>query len=131
MILDTSAVIAILRNEPERDALITAMTDANDILSMSAGSYLEAIVVARENKRVSPARQLDELINDYSVDVAAFTPHQARIAGEAYRRFGKGSGHAAQLNFGDCMTYALAKDLGKSVLFKGGDFSKTDIEPAL
>jgi ribonuclease VapC len=131
MIIDTSAVIAILRNEPERSDLIDAITNTTDMLSMSAGTYLEAFIVARENRRVSPAQQLDEFIEDYNMDVVAFTPHQARLAGEAYRRFGKGSGHAAHLNFGDCITYALAKDLGQALLFKGNDFSKTDIVPAL
>ena len=75
-------------------------------------------------------RQLDEFIETAEIVVEPVTEQQARIAREAYRDFGKGSGHPAQLNFGDCVSYALAKTTGEPLLFKGNDFSRTDIRPA-
>ena len=87
------------------------------------------IVVDAVRDPVASAR-VDELIRQAQILIEPVTETQARIAREAYRSFGKGSGHPARLNFGDCFAYALAKELGEPLLFKGDDFSKTDIAPA-
>jgi ribonuclease VapC len=76
------------------------------------------------------SRALDSFLAANDITIEAVTPAQARLARDAYRDFGKGSGHAAQLNFGDCLTYALAKETGQAVLFKGNDFRHTDLEAA-
>lgn len=121
MILDTSAVIAILRSEPE----------AADERRISAVSYVEAAVVIDGARDAIASRRFDELLRAASVNIEPVTLEQARLAREAYRDFGKGSGHRAQLNFGDCFSYALAKAAGEPLLFKGRDFSATDVTPAL
>jgi len=98
---------------------------------MSAASYLEAAIVVDGNRIPLVSRRLDDLIRDASIVIEPVTETQARIAREAYRDFGKGSGHPAQLNFGDCFAYALARDRGEPLLFKGDDFSNTDLKSAL
>ncbi len=130
MILDTSAVVAILNDEPERSAFAAAITNAARV-SMSAATYLEAGIVVDALKRSDLSRELDDFLLDNKVDISPFTPAQARIAREAYRDFGKGSGHAARLNYGDCIAYALAKDLREPLLFKGTDFAHTDVKRAV
>lgn len=129
MIVDTSALIAILKEEPESERLMTAMANA-DALEMSAATYLESGIVADGNRNQLLSERLDAVIETLAVTIAPVTEAQARRARAAYRRFGKGSGHAAGLNFGDCFSYALAKASGEALLFKGNDFSKTDIVSA-
>lgn len=98
---------------------------------MSAASFLEtAIVVDAEDDPVA-SRELDNFLQKTAIAVKPFDETQARIAREAYRDFGKGSGHKAQLNFGDCFAYALAKAMNEPLLYKGTDFSQTDVRPAL
>jgi ribonuclease VapC len=94
---------------------------------MSAASYLEAGIVADGSRNPVLSRQLDAVISDAIISIEPVTERQARIARDAYRDFGKGSGHPAGLNFGDCFAYALAKDRGEPLLFKGDDFSRTDV----
>ena len=130
MIVDTSAVIAILKNEPEAQRFSEAMQESPGC-RISAATYLEAAIVIDGVRNPILSRRLDELILDAEVMIAPVTERQARIAREAYRDFGKRSGHPAQLNFGDCFAYALAKDTGEPLLFKGDDFSKTDVRSAL
>ena len=96
---------------------------------MSAVSYVEASVVVDSNRNPILSRRLDDLLHEVQIAVEPVTLNQARIAREAYRDFGKGR-HRAGLDFGDCFAYALAKDKGERLLFKGKDFSHTDIEPA-
>lgn len=126
MILDTSAVIAILRDEPEAEIFVQAIEKADHRL-MSAVNYVEAGAVVDCNRDAIASRRLDDLLREAQVAIEPVTEAQAQIARLAYRDFGKGSGHPAKLNFGDCFAYALAKDKNEPILFKGDDFSRTDI----
>lgn len=130
MIVDASALLAILRDEPEASTCAEALAAARH-RRISAVNYVEAAVVIDSSRDPIASRRLDELLRTARLQVEAVTPAQARIAREAYRDFGKGSGHPARLNFGDCFAYALAKVTGESLLFKGEDFNHTDIAPAL
>ena len=127
MIVDTSAIIAILKEEDDADVLSLAILDAPSAIEMSAASYLEAGIVIDKNRIPQFSIKLDALINDFGIEIAPVTSEQAKIARQAYRDFGKGSGHQAQLNFGDCFTYALAVDRNDGLLYKGNDFSHTGI----
>ena len=129
MILDTSAIIAILRKESEAVTLLTKVTNS-PTNRISASTYLELGVVVDKEGNPVQSRRLDEFIREAPIGISPFTEAQAKLARDAYRDYGKGSGHPAQLNFGDCFAYALAKDLGEPLLFKGDDFSKTDVEVA-
>ncbi|MGC2110159.1 MAG: type II toxin-antitoxin system VapC family toxin [Candidatus Korobacteraceae bacterium] len=130
MILDTSAVIAILRSDPEAERFAQAIEDAS-VRRISAVNYVEAAAVIDSSRDPVASRKLDALLHEAGVNIEAVTSRQARIARAAYRDFGKGSGHPARLNFGDCFAYALAKDAAEPMLFKGKDFSHTDVEPAV
>lgn len=127
MIVDTSALVALLRDEPEAAAFARLLQAAPRRL-LSAATYVElaAVVDGRGDPVASGA--LDAWLAAWGVEVTPLTEGQARIAREAYRRFGRGSGHPARLNLGDCFAYALARDLGEPLLFKGADFALTDIE---
>lgn len=129
MIVDTSALIAILRDEPEAPNFTRALAKGGEIRRMSAANYLEAAVVIDGSRDPVASRRFDELIAKAAIQIEPVTLQQAQIARAAYRDFGKGSGHQAGLNFGDCFSYALAKFHGESLLFKGTDFSHTDIRP--
>lgn len=129
MILDTSALIAILRDEPEAPACAEAIASAT-VRRLSAANYVETgAVIDRAGDPVA-SRRVDELLAVSGIEIETVDRTQAQIAREAYRDFGKGSGHSAQLNFGDCFAYALAKTTGEPLLFKGDDFSHTDVAPA-
>lgn len=128
MIVDTSAIIALLRNEPEALEIGEAI-QRSPICRISAVTYVEAGVVTDSNKNPVLSRRLDDLLRDVGMRIEVVTPQQAQIARQAYRDFGKGR-HKAGLNFGDCFAYALAKDLDEPLLFKGIDFKHTDIEAA-
>ena len=130
MIVDSSALIAILRDEPEAAACAAAI-DRAGVRRISAASYLEAAIVVDGSRDPIASRRVDEFMEVAELDVEPVTAEQARIAREAYRDFGRGSGHPAKLNFGDCLAYALAKTTGEPLLFKGEDFVHTDIVPAL
>jgi ribonuclease VapC len=130
VIVDTSALIAILRDEPEAPVIAQAIEEAT-ARQISAANWLEAAAVIDGSRDPVASRQFDELLGVARIVVAPVTEQQARIARAAYRDFGKGSGHPAGLNFGDCFAYALAKDTGEALLFKGRDFVHTDIVPAL
>lgn len=128
MIVDTSAIIAILRSEREAAAMADVL-DRAEICRMSAVTYVEAAVVTDSNKNPVLSRRLDDLLRDAEIQVESVTAKQAEIARYAYRDFGKGR-HKAGLNLGDCFAYALAKEIGEPLLFKGEDFGRTDIEVA-
>lgn len=130
MIIDTSALIAILRAEPEGVACAYAIENAA-LRRISAANWLEAAVVIDGSRDPVASRRFDELVRVAECVIESVTEDQARIAREAYRDFGKGSGHPAKLNFGDCFAYALAKSVGEPLLFKGDDFTHTDIVSAL
>ncbi len=130
MIIDSSAVVAILLEERDARAFAQAIEEA-DILSLSAGTYVELGIVVDGKRRPALSRRLDEFLAEASVVIEPVTAEQARIAREAYRDFGKGSGHPAQLNFGDCFAYALAKAKAEPLLFKGDDFRHTDVRRAI
>jgi ribonuclease VapC len=130
MILDTSAIVAILRDEPETEAFARVIERAR-FRRVSAGNYLEAAAVIDASRDPIASRQFDDFFREAAIAIEPVTIEQARIAREAYRDFGKGSGHAAQLNFGDCFAYALAKVMREPILFKGRDFAHTDLTPAL
>lgn len=129
MILDASAVIAILRNESDAAAYAKAIAEAES-RRISAVNYAEAAIVIDSSRDPIASRKFDEFLRVAKLVVEPVTERQARIAREAYRDFGKGSGHPAGLNFGDCFAYALTKSAGEPLLFKGSDFSKTDVASA-
>jgi ribonuclease VapC len=130
MIADTSALIAILRDEPETTACAQAIADAT-VRRVSAVTFVETAAVIDASRDPIASRRLDELLHEAEFVIEPVTEAQARIAREAYRDFGRGSGHPARLNFGDCFAYALAKSLKEPLLFKGDDFTKTDIVSVL
>ncbi|MFZ0480083.1 MAG: type II toxin-antitoxin system VapC family toxin [Terriglobales bacterium] len=126
MILDTSAVIAILRCEPEAAAFAEAI-ELDPERQISAVNYVEAAAVIESSRDPIASRQFDELLREADVKIEAVTEEQAEIARQAYRDFGRNSGHPAKLNLGDCFAYALAKAKREPLLFKGDDFTRTDV----
>jgi ribonuclease VapC len=130
VIVDTSALIAVLAGEPDAEAMLEAMAAA-DILAISAASYLEAGIVIDSLGDPVKSRRLDELLTALEIDVVDVSVEQAVIARAAFRDFGKGSGHPAGLNFGDLFAYALAKDTATPLLYKGDDFGHTDVRRGL
>ena len=130
MIVDTSALIAILRDERDAMAYATAIANAA-IRRISAATYVETAAVIDASRDPIASRRFDDLFREAGFAIEPVTEAQARIAREAYRDFGRGSGHPARLNFGDCFAYALAKAMNEPLLFKGDDFTSTDITSAL
>ena len=128
MIIDTSAIMAILLAEPEREAFTRIIFSASDPMMSTATSVELAAVIIRRKPHLSEAA--DRLIRTASITLSPLSIEQAKIAAEAYARFGRGTRHPAKLNFGDCFSYALAKDTGQPLLYKGKDFKKTDIAAA-
>lgn len=129
MILDASAVLAVIFGESDYPEINAAMNRAS-ALSMSAVNYLEAAIKIDGMGDPRLAAALEQLVAINGVAILPATPHHAELAREAYRRFGKGN-HKARLNLGDCFAYALAKETGEPLLFKGDDFPQTDILAAL
>jgi ribonuclease VapC len=130
MIVDTSALIALLRDEPDARTFAEAI-DAARVRRISAATFVEAATVVDASRNPILSRQFDQLIDRVALVIEPVTAEQARIAREAYRDFGKRSGHPARLNFGDCFAYALAKATGEPLLFKGRDFAQTDVTPPI
>jgi ribonuclease VapC len=128
IVVDTSALIAILDKEPDAALYAEAIAEADPPL-ISAATLLELNIVMINRHGVKAARMVDRLIQEARFQVESFTVQHAELAREAYARYGKGQQTAA-LNYGDCFSYALAKATGLPLLFKGRDFSKTDIIPA-
>ena len=129
IVIDSSALVAILRDEPERRPFIDAIVDHGEP-RLSAATYVEASMVMELRLGDRGGREIDVLIEDVGMAIVPVDQAQATIAREAFRRFGKGR-HRAALNFGDCFVYALAKTLDAPVLFKGDDFALTDLKHAL
>ena len=130
MILDSSAVIAILRRERDAGDFVEAIEGAS-VLRISAANYLETAIVIDAEKDPIASRRVDELLLRADVEIAAVTEEQARIAREAYRNFGRGSGHPAKLNYGDCFAYALASTSAEPLLCKGSEFRKAGVKLAM
>ncbi|UUZ45982.1 type II toxin-antitoxin system VapC family toxin [Janibacter limosus] len=126
MIVDTSALVAIIADEPEAERLLRALASAGSV-QMSAATYVECGIVIDNRAGAATRRRFDDLLTTPDVEVVALTPQQARLAREAHRDFGRGSGSPARLNLGDCFSYALAADPGGELLFIGDDFAATDI----
>lgn len=129
MIVDTSAILAILFAEDDAARYADAIAQA-DMRLISAANYLEAGIVVDNQISAAAGRQLDALISRAEIRIEAVTREHADIARQAYLDFGKGH-HAARLNFGDCFAYALSKATGLPLLFQGNDFTKTDLASAL
>ena len=130
MIVDTSAIVCVLKSEPEAGVFQAAVSRAFPP-RLSAASYLEVGIVIDKGRDPVLTRSLDDFVARVGIVIEPVTERQAKIAREAYRDFGKGSGHPAQLNFGDCFAYALAKDKAEPLLFKGSDFAHTDVRRAI
>jgi len=130
MIVDSSALVAILRREPERQAFSQALKDSSKN-RISAASYFETSIVIDSARDPIASRTLDDLIEIFKVEIEPFAAEQAQVARHAYRDYGKGSGHPAQLNFGDCFSYALARAKREPLLYKGDDFIHTDVRSAI
>lgn len=129
MVVDSSAIIAILKGEPERRMFIEAIERASECL-ISAAIFVEASVVIENSRGYDGLRDFDLFLATAGIEIAPVDAEQAHIAREAYRRYGRRR-HPAGLNFGDCFSYALAKVTDSPLLFKGRDFSSTDISCAI
>ena len=129
MILDTSAVLAILQKEPEGPAFEAALTDARDA-AISAATLVELSMVVEARAGIAVWPRVEDLLRDGEVAVVPFTAEHAALAREGWRRYGKGR-HPAGLNLGDCFAYALAKSRNQPLLFKGDDFARTDVKAAV
>ncbi len=129
MIVDTSALMAILLDEPDQRELLYRLR-ISPLRRISAGSWIELTVVLARRGHPELLDRLTGLLVWVPLEIVAVSAEQASIGAEAYRKFGQGSGHRARLNFGDCFAYALAKATGEPLLFKGDDFVHTDITAA-
>ena len=130
MIIDSSAVLAILFAEDDAADFARAIESAH-ARRMSAGNWLETAIRVDMGNSPIASNAFDDFIREAAFTVEPVTTTQVQFARRAYRAYGKGTGHPAQLNFGDCFAYALAKETGEPLLFKGDDFSRTDIKAAV
>jgi ribonuclease VapC len=129
MILDTSAIVATVANEPDGSRFQDAMLGAESLL-ISSVTVLETRIVPQSRHGPEAVREFDEMLQNAGIVIVSFDAEMAAVAFHAFRRYGKGQGHSAQLNIIDCAAYALAKIRSEPLLFKGGDFEETDIESA-
>ena len=125
MVIDTSAILALLFNEAEADDIEVAL-DSDPVRLLSAASYLEAAIVVEARLGEAGGREFDLLVHKARIEVVAVTDEQAEVARDGWRRYGRGR-HKAGLNFGDCFAYALAVVSGEPLLCKGGGFAKSDV----
>ena len=128
MVIDTSAMLAVLFDEPERPAFTQLIARA-ERKRLSAATLVELSIVVQARWEDSGERVLDLFIAKAGIDIIPVDTDQARLARLAWKQFGKGR-HPAALNYGDCFSYALARSVTEPLLFKGNDFARTDIEPA-
>ncbi len=129
MVIDSSALLAILQDEPERRHFNEAI-EAAEHRALSVANFVEASIVLEVRHGAEGVRDLDQFVERAGIELVEVTVDQGRFARRAFTRYGKGR-HPASLNFGDCFAYALAEGLGEPLLFKGGDFLHTDITPAV
>ena len=127
-VIDTSVLVALLVKEPDAADLLIRLSQARPPLAVPASCYLEAVMVLR--RRAGGRLRLDAFLADNAVTLLGSDARQARLAADAFERFGRGSGHPARLNFGDCLAYAAAATHRAPLLFKGEDFGHTDAERA-
>lgn len=130
MIVDSSALVAIVLGEADAERYSGALHDAARP-RVSAATFVETAMVIDGRGDPAASRRLDRLIDRYPIAIAPFTERQARLAREAFRDYGRRSGHPARLNLGDCFSYALAVDSGEPLLYQGDDFTHTDVRRAL
>ncbi len=128
VVVDSSALVAVFKSEADGIVLAERITSYKRKV-MSVATWLEAAMVCESAQRHGDA-DFAEIVASFDIEIVPFTPEQAQLALEAFKRFGKGREGNASLNYGDCFVYALAKDLDAPLLFKGGDFAQTDIQPA-
>ena len=126
MIIDTSVLVAVHEGEPDGHEFLQVMRYEPN-LKMSAGTLVETALVLDSRAPNRLSKRFDRLVSELVIQVDPVDVEQAVVAREAYRHYGRGSGHPAQLNFGDCFAYALASVTGEPLLFKGADFSETDV----
>ena len=126
--IDSSALMAILQDEPERAAFVRKLA-RDPVRLLSAANWLEVAILIDDRYGEAGARDLKLLLVEAAVEIVPVTAAQAELALTAYRRFGRGN-HPAKLNYGDCFAYALAQETGEPLLFKGDDFGQTDIAAA-
>lgn len=129
MVIDASAVLAILLGEPEAESMVRAISAA-PVKMIGAPSLVEASAVLCARKGPAGEVALDALLQRLSIITIAMTPEAAAYAREAFRRFGKGAGQPAVLNYGDCLAYGVAVATGSTLLFKGDHFTRTDVAVA-
>jgi ribonuclease VapC len=130
VIIDSSALVSVVDAEPDANTYAIALSRPGP-QRLSAATLLESSIVIDGRRNPVLSARFDELLRAAAVIIEPVTEAQARIARQAYRDYGRGSGHPAALNYGDCFAYALAKDLGEPLLYKGDDFSLTDVRSAL
>ena len=130
MIVDSSAILAILFAESDATRFARAI-EAAPVRRVSAANWLETAIRIDSSSGPIGTNAFDDLVREAALVIEPVTAHQVMLARAAYRAYGKGSGHPAQLNFGDCFAYGLAKETGERLLFKGDDFSRTDVGIAL
>ena len=130
MIIDSSVIVAIVKDEPEAPTFEQIMQDTDQALRISAANWFEASIFVDGMRIAELSLRFDRIVERANLEIVSVTPEHMLIARDAYRAYGKGSGHKAQLNFGDCFAYALAAQTGEPLLFKGNDFSETDIAAA-
>ena len=130
MIVDSSAVVAVLRGEDDARTYHRALLEAGSG-RISAANYVESGLVIDGRRDPVLSHELDRYLSTMRVEVVALTVAQAQLARAAHRDYGRGSGHPAKLNLGDCFAYALARSRGEPLLFKGTDFAQTDVKAAL
>lgn len=128
MIIDSSALMAIVNDEPGADRLLR--TAAGAACRMSVATWLEVSIVA-DARSTAHGERLDRIIDALEIEVVPVSKREGEVARVAYRRYGRGSGSSAQLNFGDCFAYALSVTTGEPLLFTGSDFAQTDVAPAI
>lgn len=129
MVIDSSAIIAILFGEPDAETLLSEIAGA-EACRLSAASLVEVGIVLRRGSAPQRQAAFDEMLSLFAIQIEPVTEQQAYLALDAYDRFGKGTGHPAALNYGDCFSCALAKQSGEPLLFKGEDFTRTDLQAA-
>jgi ribonuclease VapC len=128
MIVDSSAALAVVFGEPGFEIFVNAILSGD--CKMSAATFVETMIVAESRGADRAARHVETFFRDIRIETLPLTVEQAYLAVRAFSKYGKGR-HTAGLNYGDCFSYALAKDLDEPLLFKGNDFRKTDVKPVL
>lgn len=129
MVVDTSALVAILKAEPEAATVLAKLAAATGC-RLSAANVVEAGLIANRDPTGAHREALEDPLREFDIRSEPVSERQARLALDAFRRYGKGTGHPAGLNYGDCLAYAPAADTGEPLLFKGDDVLRTDLAPA-